>query len=176
MTSLQEIIGTNFNVSLRLRLMGKRLDKSSKQSSKIAFLEELFFLFEAALCQYELRAIKAKTKKILKKLGITLQYPMLNLSAQCESIRKEVAPSLLNVLEQTVKTFSQVEYELRKMKTEAQEAKMLLFCRKLDKFLVEIDELITPLQDIKQVLSSICGPERTKIDSLNKKIRVILSA
>jgi hypothetical protein len=135
---------------------------------------ELFFLFEVALCRRELRAIKAKTKRIFKKLGITLQYPMHNLPEQCESIRREAVPYLLDSLEQGAKNYFRAEQELRKMKTEAQEAGMLLICRKLDKLLAEIDELIAPLQDVKQVLSSLDGTERVKMDSLNKKIKNLL--
>jgi hypothetical protein len=131
MTSLQKIGAVNFNVSPRLALMGRRLSKSNGQSSRItAFLGELFFLFEVALCRRELRAIKRQMERIFKRLGITLRYPMHNLPAQCESIRKEIAPHLLDQLELGVKNYLWAERELEKMKAEAQRARMLLFCRK----------------------------------------------
>jgi hypothetical protein len=139
-------------------------------------LSELFFLFEIVLCLRNFRAIKARAKRIFKKLGIPLQYPMHDLPARCESIRSELVPYLLDHLELGLKNYLRAEREIEKMKTEAQEAKMPLLCRKLDNLLTEIDELIAPLQDVKQVLSAIYGPERTKIDSLNKKIAALLSA
>jgi hypothetical protein len=157
--------------------MEKFLVKSrGKPSKATAFLGELFFLFKAVLCQRELRAIKAQEKKFFNRSGITLRYPMENLPAQCESIRKDLAPRLLDHLEQGIKNYSEAECGLVKMKAEAQRAKMLLLCRKLDKILAEVDELITFLQDVKQVFSSIYGPERARIDSLNKKISDLLSA
>jgi hypothetical protein len=177
MTSFQEVSEVNFNAFPCLASMERSLAKSGKKPSKAtAFLGELFFLFKAVLCQRELRAIKAQEGKFFNRLGITLRYPLENLPAQCESIRKELAPRLLDHLEHGIKNYSKAERGIMKMKVEAQEARMPLLCRKLDKILEEIDELITFLQDVNQVFSSIYGPERAKIDSLNKKISNLLSA
>jgi hypothetical protein len=101
---------------------------------------------------------------------------MDKLSMQCESIRKDLAPHLLDHLEQDIKNYSEAERGLMKMKVEAQEVGMPLLCRKLTKILADMDELIASLQDVKQVFSSVYGPERARIDSLNKKISGLLSA
>jgi hypothetical protein len=116
-----------------------------------------------------------RIEEFLHGFGIALRYPMTDLPAQCEAVGENTALHLLDFLDEKISSFLLIRNELEELKVDAQELQRFWFGWALDETLVEMDVLIEPLQDVRQVLNSLYGPERVTIDSLNHKIRDSLS-
>jgi hypothetical protein len=164
---------------------GKHIQKLEKAPSRftVTIVKIEAYLFMALISFYYKRLIAANVRRLgegFKSMGIDLQYPMYDLPMQCKNLESSWGEPLLKSIDRMLnEQMPPIKEPLLRMETAARRCRHILpsVYSKITELIAEIeDDIISPLKDVREVLNSLYGSDRIKIEKLNKKISGILSA